>query len=155
MCVSVCRQSGADITIGCLPCEERLATAFGLMKIDEDANVTDFSEKPKGAALKAMQVDTTVLGMSPEEALVKPYIASMGIYVFKRSTLLSVLSKNPEDMDFGGEVIPRAQKEGLKVKVRFPIFINRKHTAFQYRIAAYYSTKKTKNGRLKCSVPNP
>lgn len=34
-----------------------------------------------------VQVDTTVLGLTPEEAAAKPYIASMGIYVFKKGVL--------------------------------------------------------------------
>jgi glucose-1-phosphate adenylyltransferase len=50
------RESGADVTIGCLPCTEEDAQAFGLMKIDDEANVTAFSEKPKGEALQAMKV---------------------------------------------------------------------------------------------------
>jgi hypothetical protein len=37
------------------------------------------------------QVDTTVLGLSAEEAVMKPYIASMGIYVFKKDVLLKLL----------------------------------------------------------------
>lgn len=37
------------------------------------------------------QVDTSVLGLSPEEAKKKPYIASMGIYVFKKTALLRML----------------------------------------------------------------
>ena len=41
--------------------------------------VTEFAEKPKGDALKAMAVDTRVLGLSAEEAKRRPYIASMGI----------------------------------------------------------------------------
>ncbi len=40
------------------------------------------------------QVDTTVLGLSPEEAKKKPYIASMGIYVFKKDVLLKLLRYN-------------------------------------------------------------
>jgi glucose-1-phosphate adenylyltransferase len=36
-------------------------------------------------------VDTTVLGLSKEEALEKPYIASMGVYVFKKEILLNLL----------------------------------------------------------------
>jgi glucose-1-phosphate adenylyltransferase len=57
-------------------------------------------------------VDTTVLGCSKEEAAEKPFIASMGIYVFKRTALLEMLENNPSHMDFGGEVIPEAQKAG-------------------------------------------
>lgn len=50
------RRSGADCTIGCLPCNEADASAFGLMKIDDDANITEFAEKPSGEALQAMKV---------------------------------------------------------------------------------------------------
>lgn len=37
------------------------------------------------------QVDTTVLGLSKEEAEQKPYIASMGVYIFKKDILLNLL----------------------------------------------------------------
>lgn len=60
------RTSGADITVAALPAAEKEAQAFGLMKIDDTGRITDFSEKPKGEALKAMQVDTTVLGLDPD-----------------------------------------------------------------------------------------
>ena len=36
-------------------------------------------------------VDTTVLGLSKEEAQTKPYIASMGVYIFKKEILLNIL----------------------------------------------------------------
>ncbi|BBG93311.1 ADP glucose pyrophosphorylase large subunit 1, partial [Prunus dulcis] len=85
------RQSGADITISCLPMDDSRASDFGLMKIDKKGRVLYFSEKPKGDDLKAMAVDTTVLGLSVEEALKKPYIASMGVYVFKKEILLNLL----------------------------------------------------------------
>lgn len=60
------RTSGADITVAALPAAEKEAQAFGLMKINGNGQITDFSEKPKGDALKAMQVDTTVLGLDAE-----------------------------------------------------------------------------------------
>ncbi|KAI8010717.1 hypothetical protein LOK49_LG06G03060 [Camellia lanceoleosa] len=96
-------QSGADITLSCLPMDYSLvqnvllgfhfsrASDFGLMKIDGKGRVMSFSEKPKGDDLKAMAVDTTVLGLSREEAEKKPYIASMGVYVFKKEILLNLL----------------------------------------------------------------
>jgi hypothetical protein len=56
------RATGADISIGCLPVDEKRASDFGLMKIDEQGRIVEFAEKPKGAALQAMKVDTTVLG---------------------------------------------------------------------------------------------
>ena len=105
------RETGADITLSVVPMDEKRASDFGLMKIDASGRVVDFCEKPKGHELKAMQVDTTVLGLSAEEAAQSPYIASMGIYVFKKEALIKLLHKNPEFTDFGKEIIPEAAKD--------------------------------------------
>ncbi|PZO12045.1 MAG: glucose-1-phosphate adenylyltransferase [Leptolyngbya foveolarum] len=104
------RETGADITLAVLPVGEQRASSFGLMKIDETGRVVDFSEKPKGDALKEMQVDTTKLGLSSDEAVSKPYIASMGIYLFKREVLIDLLTQQPEQADFGKEIIPNSAK---------------------------------------------
>ncbi|CAL9071755.1 unnamed protein product [Musa textilis] len=115
------RQSGADITISCIPMDDSRASDFGLMKIDNKGRVISFSEKPKGEDLKAMEVDTTVLGLSKEEAAKNPYIASMGVYVFKKELLLNLLRwRFPTANDFGSEIIPASAKEVLiKVCVLF------------------------------------
>lgn len=106
------RQRGAGISICCLPIDSSRASDFGLMKIDETGRVISFSEKPKGDDLKAMQIDTTVLGLSKEEAEEKPYIASMGVYVFKKDILLNLLRwRFPTANDFGSEIIPASAKE--------------------------------------------
>jgi glucose-1-phosphate adenylyltransferase len=102
------RETNADITLSVLPIDERRASSFGLMKIDEQGRVVDFSEKPEGESLKQMQVDTTVLGLSAEEALQKPYIASMGIYIFKKQVLFDLLNNMADSTDFGKEIIPAA-----------------------------------------------
>ena len=105
------RESGADITLSVVPIDEERATAFGLMKINNKGQIIDFSEKPKGEALKAMAVDTTVLGLDEKGAKEKPYIASMGIYVFKRQALIDLLEKYPDQTDFGKEIIPSAAND--------------------------------------------
>ncbi|KAG7013576.1 Glucose-1-phosphate adenylyltransferase large subunit 1, chloroplastic [Cucurbita argyrosperma subsp. argyrosperma] len=106
------RQSGADITLSCIPIDDRRASDFGLMKIDNSGRVLSFSEKPRGKDLKAMEVDTTVLGLSKDEALRKPYIASMGVYVFKKEILLNILRwRFPTANDFGSEIIPASARE--------------------------------------------
>lgn len=102
------RETNADITLSVVPIGEKNASEFGLMKIDATGRVVEFSEKPKGDALKQMQVDTSKLGLNAEEAAQKPYIASMGIYVFKKQVLVDLLKKSPEQTDFGKEVIPGA-----------------------------------------------
>ncbi|CDN12147.1 Glucose-1-phosphate adenylyltransferase [Richelia intracellularis] len=104
------RDTNADITLSVLPIDERRASDFGLMKIDDAGRVIDFSEKPKGEALKQMAVDTTILGLSPEQAQREPYIASMGIYIFKKDVLLTLLKESLERTDFGKEIIPDASK---------------------------------------------
>ncbi|KAM3755209.1 hypothetical protein ACB098_02G023400 [Castanea mollissima] len=106
------RQSGADITISSLPMDDSRASDFGLMKIDNKGRILSFSEKPKGEDLKAMAVDTTVLGLSKDEAQKKPYIASMGVYVFKKEILLNLLRwRFPTANDFGSEIIPASASE--------------------------------------------
>ncbi len=102
------RETNADITISVVPMDESRASDFGLIKIDDNGRIVSFSEKPKGEALKKAQVDTTTLGLSPEEAKLNPYIASMGIYVFKSEVLMDLLKRSPEQTDFGKEIIPAA-----------------------------------------------
>eukprot|EP00850_Spirogloea_muscicola_P012139 SM000077S21613 [mRNA] locus=s77:537426:540571:+ [translate_table: standard] len=111
------RESGADISIAALPMDEKRATAFGLMKIDDTGRIIEFAEKPKGADLKRMAVDTTVLGLDEARAKDMPYIASMGIYVISKQAMLQMLAKDfPTANDFGSEVIPGACAKGAKVQ---------------------------------------
>jgi glucose-1-phosphate adenylyltransferase len=102
------RETNADITLSVVPIGEKNASEFGLMKVDATGRVVEFSEKPKGEALTNMRVDTTKLGLNAEQAAQKPYIASMGIYVFKKQVLIDLLKKSLEQTDFGKEIIPGA-----------------------------------------------
>ncbi|XP_038897714.1 glucose-1-phosphate adenylyltransferase large subunit 1-like isoform X2 [Benincasa hispida] len=104
--------TNADITVSCIPMDDSRASDYGLMKIDDTGRILHFAEKPKGSDLEAMQVDTTVLGLSDEDARKHPYIASMGVYVFRTDLLLKLLTWNyPTCNDFGSEIIPSAVKD--------------------------------------------
>ncbi|XP_043714790.1 glucose-1-phosphate adenylyltransferase large subunit, chloroplastic/amyloplastic-like [Telopea speciosissima] len=104
--------TNADITVSCIPMNDSRASDYGLMKIDKSGRIIQFAEKPKGFDLKAMQVDTTILGLTQQEAMESPYIASMGVYVFRTEVLLKLLTwKYPMCNDFGSEIIPSAVKE--------------------------------------------
>ena len=105
-------KSGADVSIGALPVDAAQAEGFGLMHTNEHGRIQEFREKPKGEELKAMWVDTSRMGLAADEALKRPYLASMGIYVFSRDTLFDLLAKNPSATDFGKEIIPEALKRG-------------------------------------------
>tara|TARA_Y100001968_G_scaffold313156_1_gene337034 strand:+ start:2663 stop:3958 length:1296 start_codon:yes stop_codon:yes gene_type:complete len=110
------RSQGADLTVAALPVDAQLAEGFGLMRTDEQGNIKEFREKPSGESLKAMAVDTSRFGLSPESSAQRPYLASMGIYVFSRSTLFDLLNENPSYTDFGKEVIPEALVRGDRLK---------------------------------------
>ena len=105
-------KTGADISIGALPVGAAEAEGFGLMHTNEHGRIQEFREKPKGEELKAMWVDTSRMGLSADEALKRPYLASMGIYVFSRDTLFDLLAKNPSATDFGKEIIPESLQRG-------------------------------------------
>ncbi len=98
---------GADVTLCVIPKSEAWASSFGLLKLAADGRVEQFREKPKGDALHEMQTDTGALGLNPDEAAKRPYLASMGIYLFKRDVLTDLLA-DASMIDFGYQVIPRA-----------------------------------------------
>ena len=84
-----------------------MASTFGLLKLASDGRIEQFREKPKGDALHEMRTDTAALGLAPEQAASRPYLASMGIYLFKRSVLTDLLA-DASMIDFGYQVIPKA-----------------------------------------------
>jgi len=55
------------------------------MKIDDSGRVIDFSEKPKGDELAKMRVDTTILGLSSEQAQQSPTSPQWVFMFSKRS----------------------------------------------------------------------
>ena len=73
-----------------------------MLKTDEAGEIVEFKEKPKGDDLEAMRVDTTRFGLTAAEAETRPYLASMGIYVFNYNRMVEMLS-NDIWVDFGGE----------------------------------------------------
>jgi glucose-1-phosphate adenylyltransferase len=101
-------ETDADVTVSVIPSDSKSASEFGLLKTDASGRIIEFKEKPKGEALDAMRVDTSSFGLSPEEAAQRPFLASMGIYLFKYDLLERMLAEDPGWVDFGREVIPGA-----------------------------------------------
>ncbi len=101
-------ETEADLTISVIPANPEDAQGFGLLKTDADGRIVQFREKPKGEALEEMRVDTTAFGLDAADAERKPYLASMGIYLFDFEKLVALLKRYPEADDFGGEIIPAA-----------------------------------------------
>jgi len=110
--IALHHKTNADVSVSVIPCEAKPASEFGLLKTDESGRIVEFKEKPKGEELLSMQVDTTKLGLDPNEAARRPYLASMGIYVFKYEHLVSLLAQDTKWVDFGREIIPAAINAG-------------------------------------------
>jgi glucose-1-phosphate adenylyltransferase len=102
------RETKAEATIAALPVAEREATGCGIMRIDTDGRVTDFEEKPKAPeALERVRTDEDWLARHGIESKGRPYLASMGIYLFNRATLVEMLATT-DATDFGKEIFPQA-----------------------------------------------
>ncbi len=98
------REHEADVTIAVKPVVAEEAPRFGILKADEAGHIHSFVEKPPMdhlAGLESLPGD-------------KPYMGSMGIYVFKSKVMLDLLRKETGS-DFGSHIIPAAIEQGLKV----------------------------------------
>jgi glucose-1-phosphate adenylyltransferase len=94
-------ENEADVTVAVQPIGRSDASRFGLLKQDRTGEIIDFAEKPKDPEI----LDAFV---SREDAE-KPYLASMGIYLFNIDTLVDILTLKTGAKkfdDFGYDIIP-------------------------------------------------
>jgi glucose-1-phosphate adenylyltransferase len=99
-------EGSADITIAAQPVTPADATQMGIFLFDLDGQIVGFEEKPDTARLAEIGTSAprgAVVGGTSAE---KPFVASMGIYVFSRDVLLETLTQ--PGIDFGKEIIPKA-----------------------------------------------
>jgi glucose-1-phosphate adenylyltransferase len=97
----------ADITIAVTPIKEKKASSFGLVKVTENMKICDFIEKPQSTQiLKNFDCSDIIKKKNPNTPVNKPYLASMGIYLFNKEVLFNVLNNNLTD--FGNDIIPMA-----------------------------------------------
>jgi glucose-1-phosphate adenylyltransferase len=92
-------ESEADVTIAVQPVNREAASALGILKLDDDGQITAFTEKP--------QTDEALEGFESGDDPSRPYMASMGIYVFNTEILFEMLDSDP-GTDFGRHIIPAA-----------------------------------------------
>ncbi len=97
-------EKGADLTIATIPVVAKEATEFGIMKVNKEGYISTFIEKPKAELLPDWK--------SPVPAALKrkgkEYLASMGIYIFRKEALMKLFADHPEATDFGKGIIPSA-----------------------------------------------
>ena len=92
------KEKNADFSVAVMEVPWEEASRFGLMVTDENAQITEFQEKPKNP---------------------KSNLASMGNYIFKWSILRKYLIEDEMDPnsenDFGKNIIPNLLKDGCKM----------------------------------------
>ncbi len=104
-------QSGAEISIACLPVDARDAPGFGIMKVDDQGYIPRFIEKPHHDLLPSWVSEVSATNKKHG----RHYLASMGIYIFNRQALSDLFDEYPDAMDFGKEILPAAIETGRKV----------------------------------------
>lgn len=96
-------ETGSDISIATIPVGEREAPEFGILKADANHAITSFIEKPAKDLLPQWTSDTG----EDMKTFGRIYLASMGIYIFNRDMLNTLLTEEKKDAtDFGKEIIP-------------------------------------------------
>ena len=91
--------TNSDVTVGVQPVLRQDTNRFGILKRDRSLRITRFAEKPSEPELLADLVSRD----DPD----RPYLGSMGIYLFKTKVLVDLL-ENSDFQDFGRDVIPKA-----------------------------------------------
>ena len=95
----------ADMTVACIEVPVDDAKGFGVMAVNDESMVVDFSEKPE---------HPTPIPGKPDLAL-----ASMGIYIFNMDFLREQLVRDANDPhsshDFGKDIIPYLVSSGYRV----------------------------------------
>ncbi len=101
-------RAGADVTISAVPVPGEVASDLGIMRLDETGRVVGFLEKPRtGEELDHVRTDPAWIDAQGIPSRGRDCLASMGIYLFNRQTLIDVLQKT-DYQDFGKEVFPAA-----------------------------------------------
>jgi glucose-1-phosphate adenylyltransferase len=105
-------ETHAELTVATLPVSRREAESLGILLIDPDRRITRFVEKPKDPALQdAMRLPQEFYSRLTIAGDQEVFLASMGIYVFNREVLQSLLDTPDATItDFGKHIIPHAIK---------------------------------------------
>ena len=90
--------SEADISVAVQPVGRDTVSGLGILKMSSDSRITNFAEKPKDPEI-LKQFES---GNNPD----KPFLASMGIYVFNTDVLQDVLEE--KYVDFGRDILPHS-----------------------------------------------
>jgi glucose-1-phosphate adenylyltransferase len=93
-------EHNADITVAVQPVLQEESSRLGILKRGKDFHISDFAEKTKDPAILSKFVSRADKK--------RPFLGSMGIYLFNTQVLIDLLRDHPRFDDFGGDIIPHA-----------------------------------------------
>ncbi len=96
--------TNADLTLAVKPVRAEETSRFGIMGVDNQGRVVSFIEKPKPEALGAYLLTEEAKRAIGFDGQGDWYLASMGMYVFTKQLLYSMLETDRPD--FGSDIIP-------------------------------------------------
>ncbi|MGB9586417.1 MAG: sugar phosphate nucleotidyltransferase, partial [Anaerolineales bacterium] len=95
-------EKGADITVAVQPVAAEDAVRFGLLKRNQEGKIIAFVEKPHDVEIQKSFISRD----DPR----RPFLGSMGIYLFNTPILEKVLEETDYD-DFGSQIIPNSLEQ--------------------------------------------
>src|SRR5689334_9993909 len=96
-------EKGADIAVAVQPVAKNEASRRGILKVESDNRISAFVEKPKDPEVQKKFIRRV-------HDAERPFLGSMGIYLFRTKALIDLLTEFPQYDDFGGDIIPEAIK---------------------------------------------
>ena len=143
-------ERSADITIAAQPVSVEDASSMGIFRFDRTGQIVAFEEKPKRDRLdeigQSIPPGATFSGHSAD----KPFVASMGVYVFSRDVLLEAIEQE-DAADFGRQIIPAALG-----RYRVNAYLFRGYWADVGTVASFYDANVMLTGRGRrssCTIP--
>ena len=102
--------NNADVVVGTVPVTKTDAGSFGIMRVNNKGQIASFVEKPQEAdVLEKYKLNTEQKRLLNVRNPRKNYLASMGIYLFRKEILIALLEDQIK-IDFGRDIIPAAIK---------------------------------------------
>ena len=143
--IQMAKRTDADLIIASTPVCKKDAKRMGLLHINEEGCIIDFVEKPQNEnTLNEFRVNLkTIASMGITRHREHNYLASMGIYIFKRNALIKLLQEDTRH-DFGKHLIPSKIKDGSVFAYLYNGYWEDIGT-----VEAYY------NANLALTKPNP
>lgn len=98
-------ETGSDVTVAAIPFPSDSVEGLGLMRVSSSLDITEFVEKPTDPkVIEGLKIPSGIADTLKTKNAEDCCLASMGIYVFNRETMIDALDNSMTD--FGKEVIP-------------------------------------------------